>query len=71
MFVPFLYELRARGVPVGTQEARTLASADLTLIVTDHDWYDWSFVGAHARLIVDTRNAMAHAPGAAAKVVKA
>lgn len=27
MFVPFLFELRARGVPVGTQEARTLASA--------------------------------------------
>ncbi len=27
MFVPFLYELRAKGVPVGTQEAITLAGA--------------------------------------------
>lgn len=27
MFVPFLYELRSRGVPVGTQEAITLAGA--------------------------------------------
>ncbi len=27
MFVPFLYELRARGVPVGTQEAVNLARA--------------------------------------------
>ena len=27
MFIPFLYELRARGVPVGTQEAVTLAGA--------------------------------------------
>lgn len=52
----------------------TLARADLVLIVTDHDWYDWAFVGANARLIVDTRNAMERVgadPGAAAKVVKA
>jgi uncharacterized protein with von Willebrand factor type A (vWA) domain len=27
MFVPFLYELRARKVPVGTQEALALAEA--------------------------------------------
>src|SRR5437762_5486428 len=27
MFVPFLYELRDRGVPVGAQEARSLAQA--------------------------------------------
>ncbi|HJL19944.1 MAG TPA: VWA containing CoxE family protein, partial [Sandaracinaceae bacterium LLY-WYZ-13_1] len=27
MFVPFLYELRSRGVPVGTQEALNLARA--------------------------------------------
>lgn len=27
MFIPFLYELRARGVPVGTQEAVNLAQA--------------------------------------------
>ena len=52
----------------------TLARADMVLIVTDHDWYDWSFIGAHARLIVDTRNAMARAgigPHVGVRVVKA
>ncbi len=39
----------------------TLAQADLVLISTDHDWYDWPFLAQHARLIVDTRNAMARA----------
>lgn len=40
-------------------DAATLASFDCVVIVTDHDWYDWAFVGQHARLIVDTRHAMA------------
>ncbi|MFM9956474.1 MAG: nucleotide sugar dehydrogenase [Phycisphaerales bacterium] len=39
----------------------TLAGADLVLISTDHDWYDWAFVARHATLVVDTRNAMARA----------
>jgi UDP-N-acetyl-D-glucosamine dehydrogenase len=55
--------------------AETLQRADLVLISTDHAWYDWGFVARHARLVVDTRNAMARAgqgntPGTA-RVVKA
>ena len=42
-------------------DAVTLASFDCVVIVTDHDWYEWGFVGEHARLIVDTRHAMARA----------
>ncbi|MCA9311238.1 MAG: nucleotide sugar dehydrogenase, partial [Phycisphaerales bacterium] len=38
-----------------------LASADAVIIATDHDWYDWTRIGQHARLIIDTRNAMARA----------
>ncbi|MEZ6211346.1 MAG: nucleotide sugar dehydrogenase [Phycisphaerales bacterium] len=42
-------------------DAGTLAGFDCVVIVTDHDWYDWAFVGEHARLIVDTRHAMGRA----------
>ncbi|MEM8836024.1 MAG: nucleotide sugar dehydrogenase [Planctomycetota bacterium] len=38
--------------------AERLASFDAVIISTDHAWYDWRFVGEHARLIIDTRNAM-------------
>jgi UDP-N-acetyl-D-glucosamine dehydrogenase len=52
--------------------AEMVAAQDLVVIATDHDWYDWDFVGVYARLIVDTRNAMAKAKGAVrARVVKA
>jgi UDP-N-acetyl-D-glucosamine dehydrogenase len=34
-----------------------LATQDCVLIVTDHSDYDWSWVVAHAPLVVDTRNA--------------
>lgn len=52
--------------------APALASYDAVVIVTDHDWYDWAFVGEHARLIVDTRHAMAGvAPEFAGKVFPA
>ena len=37
----------------------TLQSADLVLIATDHSHYDYVQIGTHARIIVDTRNAMA------------
>jgi len=53
-------------------DAQALTTADLVLIATDHDWYDWDFIGRHARLIVDTRNAMARAKAPiSARVVKA
>lgn len=49
-----------------------LQQADVVLIATDHDWYDWDFVGLHAKLVVDTRNAMARAKRPVhARVVKA
>ena len=48
-------------------------AADAVLIVTDHKAVDYKLLGQQARLIVDTRNAMAkHAGGAVrARVVKA
>jgi UDP-N-acetyl-D-glucosamine dehydrogenase len=66
------HDLQMESVP---WTAEALSGADLVLISTDHAWYDWAFVARNARLVVDTRNAMARAgqgntPGTA-RVVKA
>jgi UDP-N-acetyl-D-glucosamine dehydrogenase len=37
--------------------AETLKEADLVLLVTDHAAYDYHWIAAEAKLIVDTRNA--------------
>ena len=37
---------------------KTLNDADCVVIVTNHKEYDWAFIGKHARVILDTRNAM-------------
>ncbi len=36
-------------------DRESLGQADLVLIVTDHDDFDWELIRRHARLIVDTR----------------
>ncbi len=41
---------------VGLNE-RVLRKADLTLLLTDHTAYDYSFIEKHSQCIVDTRNA--------------
>jgi UDP-N-acetyl-D-glucosamine dehydrogenase len=50
-----------------------LAAQDCILIVTDHTAYDYEFIAKHARLIVDTRNAMGRIsdPALRAKIRKA
>lgn len=40
-------------------DAATIAAADAVLIVTDHDGIDYAEVARHAKLVVDTRNALA------------
>jgi UDP-N-acetyl-D-glucosamine dehydrogenase len=50
---------------------RALQEADCVVIVTDHDAIDWTLVGTHARLVVDSRNAMARAASPRARIVKA
>ena len=46
---------------------KTLKSADLVLLVTDHDDFDYSLILAKAKMIVDTRGRFEHSP----KVIKA
>jgi len=44
---------------------------DVVFIVTDHDAVDYGLIGKHAKLVVDTRNAMARVAKPKARVVKA
>ena len=44
-----------RSVPLSPE---TVAAADCILIVTDHSAVDYRMIKRHARLVVDTRNAM-------------
>ncbi|MDY7109859.1 MAG: nucleotide sugar dehydrogenase [Planctomycetota bacterium] len=49
----------------------TIRGQDAVLIVTDHDAVDYALLGRFAKLIVDTRNAMARAGEVNARIVKA
>ena len=48
----------------------TLAEHDLVVIATDHRTVDYALVGAHARHVLDTRNAMKAAGAPKEKVTK-
>ncbi|MSR29463.1 MAG: nucleotide sugar dehydrogenase [Phycisphaerales bacterium] len=58
------YRVSLKSVPL-TQA--TLAASDCVLILTDHDAVDYSAIAKHAKLVVDTRNAMARVPTDATK----
>jgi UDP-N-acetyl-D-glucosamine dehydrogenase len=49
----------------------TLARYDCVLVSTHHQSYDWQMVADHARLIVDTRNALAKIEGRRDHIVPA
>lgn len=58
--IPQLPRTRRHGHLQMASQALTreyLQEQDCVLIVTDHSAYDWSWVAAHSRLIVDTRHA--------------
>jgi UDP-N-acetyl-D-glucosamine dehydrogenase len=56
-----------KSVPVN---AKMLAGYDAVVISTDHSDYDYDFLYTHAKLIIDTRNAL-KISGGDRKVVKA
>ena len=49
----------------------TLRKQDAVIVATDHDAIDFARIGRHARLIVDTRNAMSGLDGTRARVTRA
>src|SRR5688572_25331284 len=54
------HDLKMRSVDLTPQ---SLASYDCVLIATHHAAYDWKMVAQHAKLIVDTRNALKDVTG--------
>lgn len=48
------HSIRLESVPL---EPSMLAEQDCVLIATDHQLFDWPFILAHARLVIDTRGA--------------
>ncbi|MEO7189509.1 MAG: nucleotide sugar dehydrogenase [Vicinamibacterales bacterium] len=64
---PFVPEIPAKDWPIGQTISsvpltdRALDSADCVVILTDHRAFDIPHVVAHARLVVDTRNAVKQA----------
>jgi UDP-N-acetyl-D-glucosamine dehydrogenase len=54
-------------VPLDVEQ---LELADIVVIETAHSNLDWSLVGRHAQVIVDTRNVMAGVNGTRCSVVK-
>ncbi len=49
------HDLKMTSVPLNE---KTLKQYDCVLIATNHSQFDWQMIADHARLIVDTRNAM-------------
>jgi UDP-N-acetyl-D-glucosamine dehydrogenase len=62
------HSLRMNSSPL---TAEFLAAQDAVVIVTDHSRFPYEFIAEHARLIVDTRNAMADVAPKRSRLVKA
>ncbi|RMH11823.1 MAG: nucleotide sugar dehydrogenase [Planctomycetota bacterium] len=62
------HQIDLQSVPLTPEELR---KTDCVLIVTDHDGVDYEMVGREARLVVDTRNAMAGVANPRAAIIKA
>ena len=62
------HDLQMKSVPLTPQ---SLASYDCVLVATHHAAYDWQMVADHAKLIVDTRNALKNVKGRREHVVSA
>ena len=54
-------------IEVTTMNTESIRSADLVLLATDHDVFDYRLIQENANLIVDTRGRLNHLP----KVIKA
>ena len=50
---------------------KNLSSSDLVLIATDHSQYDYEMIAKHAKVIVDTRNALSSQQEISASIWKA
>jgi UDP-N-acetyl-D-glucosamine dehydrogenase len=74
-YIPVIRPSRMHAHWAGTKsvawDQATIAEYDAVLIATAHAAINWPELAAWAKLIVDTRNAMASVPSAAGKVWQA
>jgi UDP-N-acetyl-D-glucosamine dehydrogenase len=72
-FVPELPAMRHHRIRLHSTalSENFLAEQDCLVIVTDHTHFDLAWIARHARLIIDSRNAMANIPPSRARIVKA
>ena len=61
-------DLQMHSVPL---TAESLRSYDCVRVSTNHAAYDWQLVADHAKLVVDTRNAMKNVKGRRDHIVEA
>ena len=71
--VPQTHKMRHHDLQMKSIEwsDKALAGYDCVLIATNHAWYDWQTIADHAKLIVDTRNAMSKVSGRRDHIIKA
>jgi len=71
--VPATHKMRHHDLHMKSVELTpaSLKSYDCVLIATHHKAYDWQFIADNARLIVDTRNALADVKGPKEHIVAA
>jgi UDP-N-acetyl-D-glucosamine dehydrogenase len=62
------HDLQMRSIPLSAQ---SLQSYDCVLIATHHAAYDWQLIADHAKLIIDTRNALKNVRGDRRNIVSA
>ena len=62
------YDISLESVELSPQN---VGAADCVLIITNHSVLDLRTIGSCAKLVVDTRDAMASVPAPRARIVKA
>jgi UDP-N-acetyl-D-glucosamine dehydrogenase len=67
---PFITEVDIPGLHATELSARMLNWADCVVITTNHSTYNYDWIVAQARLIVDTRNATRHVKEGREKIYK-
>jgi UDP-N-acetyl-D-mannosaminuronate dehydrogenase len=62
---PYVESLQANGTRLASRslDEAEIRDADCVLVVTDHSSIDYEFVARHAKVVVDTRNALKNIPG--------
>jgi len=72
-FIPKIPKVRKHNLDMKSipLSAKVLKSVDAVMIITDHSAYDYGWIGEHAPLVIDTRNAMRKVRKHRDRIVKA